>query len=490
MMDDLDLGIRALVFQPGDVRHQVLYLHLRERILNGLLRPGQQLPATRTLARDLGVARGTVALAYEHLKAEGYVDARLGAGTFVADVQLPRCPAPAPAADLVSQGGRDVAQRAFAGRTRHVETEAQVLAPFRAGTAPLDLLPRTDLARIAARIMRTAPMNAWGYGPAQGEPHLRETLAAYLRTARGLHVEADQVIITSGTQQALWVLAHVLADSAESVWMEDPGYWGAVEAFERAGLEVTSVPVDEQGLCVDEGLDRAPFAKIAYVTPTHQFPLGVTLSLPRRLALLRWAEATKAWIIEDDYDGAFWYRGAPPESLYALNTAARVLYMGSLSKIMAPAFRIGYLVAPPDLVKPLVHARAAMDRHSPTWIQHVVATFIEEGHFGRHVRRLRKTGWERQQVMLEAGAAYLSKAAALAPSDAGLHLVGRAVNRSIDDVAMADVAQAAGLCAKPLSQYYRKATAQRGWVFGYAPFAPADLTWAAQRLGKLWTAVP
>ncbi|MEM1093840.1 MAG: PLP-dependent aminotransferase family protein [Bacteroidota bacterium] len=489
-MDDLDFGTRTLAFQPGDVRHQVLYRHLRDRILSGYLRATQKLPPTRVLARDLGLARGTVALAYEQLKAEGYAEARVGAGTFVADVQLQRPVVTARAKPLVPSQQPALALRAAKARPGQADVQGASLVPFRAGTAPLDLLPRTALARIAARIMRTSPMDVWGYGPAQGEPQLREVLAAYLRASRGLYVEADRVIITSGTQQALWLMAHVLADPGETVWMEDPGYWGAVEAFERAGLTLTSVPVDGDGLCVDEALRRAPTARLAYVTPTHQFPLGATLSLARRLALLRWAEATGGWIIEDDYDGAFCYRGAPLEPLYALDTAARVLYVGSLSKVLAPAFRIGYIVAPPDLVQPLVEARTAMDRHAPAWMQRTVAAFIEEGHFGRHVRRLRKTGWDRQQAMLAAGTAHLSDVVKLVPSDTGLHLVGFATDPSADDAAMSAAAQSAGLCVKPLSMYYRQVPARRGWVFGYAPFAPADLAWAAQRLGKLWSAVP
>lgn len=489
-MDDLDFGKRTLTFGSDDLLHQVLYQHLRDRILGGHLRARQQLPPTRVLARDLNVSRGTVALAYEHLKAEGYAEARVGAGTFVADVPLRQSTAPARAKRPAPPPQRAVAKRASAMRPGQYAVQGAPLVPFRAGTAPLDLLPRTTLARIAARVMRTSPMDVWGYGPAQGEPRLRERLAAYLRTSRGLYVEAEQVIITSGTQQALWLLAHVLADPGEAVWMEDPGYGGAVEAFERAGLALASVPVDGEGLCVDQALRLAPAARLAYVTPTHQFPLGVTLSLARRLALLQWAEATKGWVIEDDYDGAFWYRGAPLEPLYALDTAARVLYVGSLSKILAPAFRIGYIVAPPDLVAPLVQARTAMDRHPPAWMQRTVAAFIEEGHFGRHVRRLRKTGWERQQAMLAAGTTHLSETVTLAPANTGLHLVGLATDPSADDASMSAAAEAAGLSAKPLSMYYRQVPARRGWVFGYAPFAPADLTWAAQRLGRLWSAVP
>ncbi|GAB5521482.1 MAG: PLP-dependent aminotransferase family protein [Rhodothermales bacterium] len=488
-MDDLDLGKRTVTFRPGEQRHQAVYQHLRDRILSGHLRPAQQLPPTRTLAEELGVARGTVTLAYEHLKAEGYAEARVGSGTFVADVVLPS-PASLPQRhSCAAASPRSISQRAQAAiRPPRFEQGAGML-PFRVGTAPLDLLPRPELARIAARIMRSAPMEVWGYGPAQGELGLREALAAYLRTARGLAVDAEQIIITAGTQQALWLIAQVLADPDDAVWAEDPGYAGAVEAFEHAGLRVASVPVDDEGLSIARGAARAPNARLAYVTPTHQFPTGATLSLARRLELLQWAEAAGAWIIEDDYDGAFWYRGAPLEPLYTLDASARVLYVGSLSKMLSPAFRIGFLVAPPDLVAPLVHARTAMDRHPPTWMQHTVATFIEEGHFGRHVRRLRKTGFERQHALLDAAEQHFGAICTLAPSDTGLHLVGHANDPAVDDVAMAYAAQAAGLHAKPLSVYYRQEQAQKGWLFGYAPFASADLRWAAQRLAKVWGAI-
>ena len=253
--------------------------------------------------------------------------------------------------------------------------------PFQPGISPIDVFPRTTLARIANSVYRSATFEQLGYGGGAGYRPFREALASYLGTTRGLACTADQIIITSGSQQSFSLTCQVLLDIGDRVWMEDPGYTGARIAFERAGQKVVPVPLDQEGLCVKTGIISAKKAKMAYVTPAHQYPAGVTMSLRRRLQLIQWASQNKSWILEDDYDGEFRYKGRPLATLHSLDPNQRVIYAGSLSKVLAPALRLGYLIVPADLIEAFTFAKTASDRHCPTIQQAIMARFITEGSY-------------------------------------------------------------------------------------------------------------
>ncbi|MDF1506347.1 PLP-dependent aminotransferase family protein, partial [Roseisolibacter sp. H3M3-2] len=320
--------------------------------------------------------------------------------------------------------------------------------PFRLGEPAVDAFPTALWARLTARRWRAGTIGL-GEGDPAGDPALRAAIATHVTAARGARCTAEQVLVVSGTQQALDLAARVLLDPGDAVWIEDPGYRGARAAFAAAGARLVPVPVDGEGLDVAAGEAAAPGARLAYVTPSHQFPLGAVMSAPRRLALLAWARRADAWVVEDDYDSEFRYGGRPLPCLQGLDAerrapgeSARVVYVGTFNKTLAPGLRMGYVVVPDALADAMRAARAASDRFAPTIAQGVLADFIGEGHYARHVRRARAAYAERQAALLEAAARELDALLALAPDAAGLHLVGRlpAGVRDVDAVAAASAA--------------------------------------------------
>ena len=457
--------------------HRQLADGLRARMADGRLGPGQRLPSTRALAADLGVARGTVVAAYDQLQAEGYLAARTGAGTFVADA-LPeafflRARPAAPPTDaaeaeppVVSARARAVAQAAapydIPGPVR----------PLRPCLAPLDRFPTEAWARRTAATVRELPTEALGYGDPQGYGPLREALAGYLGAARGVRCTADQIVVTGGSQQALRLVAQVLLDAGDRAWVESPGYGGVRAALADVGAEAVAVPVDDEGLVVAEGVRRAPGARLAVVAPAHQFPLGVTLSHARRAALLDWAETRGGWIVEDDYDGEYRYDGPPLATLHALDPR-RVLYVGTVSKVLAPALRIGYVVAPPGLVGPLVRAKAAADGHGPTLAQATLAGFIADGSFGRHLRRMRRAAASHRDVLVDA---LREGGLDVTPPVAGLHL-----HLPLPPTPPADlvVERAA---AKGVTVVAAQGERGAGLALGFAAFRAGQIRWAVRQL--------
>jgi GntR family transcriptional regulator/MocR family aminotransferase len=313
---------------------------------------------------------------------------------------------------------------------------------------------------------------------------LRETIAAHLGEARAVRCEASQVIVVTGAQQAVDLAARVLLDPGDTAWVEDPGYQGARGALVAAGIRLAPVPVDREGLDVRRGAREGPGARLVYVTPSHQYPLGVTMSLNRRLALLEWASASGAWILEDDYDSEYRYAGRPLAALQGLDTAGRVIYAGTFSKVLFPALRLGYLVVPPDLVDAFVAARALADRHSPSVTQAALADFIDGGHFARHVRRTRALYAERQAALVRAARRSLGGVLEVAPAEAGMHLMGWLV-AGLDDRAAARAALTRNVDAPPLSGF-RVRPARRGerggLVLGYAAYTPREIDDACGRL--------
>lgn len=509
----------ALPLEPGEARplYRQVYDGLREAILAGRLRPGERLPSTRTLAAELGVARNTVVLAYEQLRTEGYVVGARGGGTRVREA-LPdallhvrpgprraagpaRARAAAPgkgeAGASATGGARPAPPAGDAGSARQgggarLSARGAMLAaagaglaqagrtepvPFRLGVPALDVFPRRLWARLTARDWRRGGPYL-GDADAGGERALREAIAWYVTHSRGARCTADQVFVVSGTQQGLDIAARVLLDPGDAVWVEDPGYPYAHTVLAVAGARLVPVTVDDEGLDVAAGERAAPTARLAYVTPSHQFPLGAVMSVSRRLMLLAWARRAEAWVVEDDYDSEFRYAGRPLPCLQGLDAErqdaagpARVLYIGTFSKTLAPALRLGYLIVPDALVDAFRAARAVLDRHAPTLAQGVLADFIAGGHYARHVRRMRTLYAERQAALLAAAEAELEGLLTLTPDPAGLHVVGR-LAPGLDAEAAAAAAEAEGVRVYPVSRYALSPDAQdrSGLILGYAGF--------------------
>jgi len=310
---------------------------------------------------------------------------------------------------------------------------------------------------------------------------LREAVAAYLGAARAVRCEPEQVIVVAGAQQALDLAARVLTDAGDSVWVEEPGYLGAKGALAAAGARLVPVPLDEEGLSVEAGARLAPAARLIYASPSHQYPTGVTMSLSRRLALLEWAGRAGAWVLEDDYDSEYRYAGRPLAALQGLDREQRVVYLGTFSKVLFPALRIGYIVVPEDLVDAFRAARSLSDRHSPTVEQAVLADFIVEGHFARHIRRMRALYAERQAALVAAGREELGGLLELRPADAGLHLTGL-LPAGVSDREASLAAEARGVEAQPLSAFHLGPARRAGLVLGYAAYDGREIREGARQL--------
>ena len=480
----LPVDLTGIRLDPARGLSRQLYQALRERILDGRLGGRTRLPASRDLAGLLGVSRNTVSRAFDQLYAEGYIEGRVGAGTFVADL---REPSPRSAADSTPGPAHGPALRLLAEHRLNPRPAGPPRA-FRVGVPAFDLFPFETWARLSARFWRRPPPEALGYGDPAGDWRLRELVAAYLRSSRGLTCTPEQVLITCGSQQAISLCAQLLLQAGERVAIENPGYRAAGHAFAVAGARLCGVPVD------DEGLDTAALqalgtCRLAYVTPSHQYPTGVTLSLARRLELLAWAERHDAWVIEDDYDGEYRYRGVPLAPLAALDRSGRVLYVGTFCKIAFPALRLGYLVLPPELVEPFAQRRALDMRHSEIGSQAVMAEFIAAGHFQRHVRRMREAARMRRDALLQ-GWPQVPGCAPLPAVEAGLHLSVRveSLQRETELVA---AALAAGVEVSALSGYWLADSItppdqRAGLVLGFAAVPEAQIGAALQALRKAW----
>lgn len=423
---------------PADTLPVYRQIHegLKTAIADGRLPPGTPLPSTRGLSGDLGVARSTVVMAYDQLRAEGWVEASVGSATRVS-ARPPSAERPTP----LSRPDRSAAERSeeapaplppmLSRRVRRQEAlrvDARIRAPrairaFRCGNPALDLFPLATWGRLLAQQWRSVRPAQLGYSDPFGVRELREAIAGYLAAARGLQCEPEQVMITAGSQQALDLAARVLLDPGDEAWIEDPGFPGLRGVLLGNDVRTIDVRVDDDGLCVEEARARAPGARAAFVTPSNHMPLGVALSLPRRLALLEWAAGANAWIIEDDYASELRYAAHPLAALQSIDLDGRVVYCGTFSKALLPALRIGYLVVPPSLVRAFAVGRTYMDYHSPYLEQATLAAFIREGHFDRHVRRMRVVYGERQQRLLDALRRRLGDRITVREADAGLELI-------------------------------------------------------------------
>ena len=477
----------ALDPKASDSLSRQIYRSLRDGILAGRLAAGLRLPSTRALAIDLGVSRNTVVTAFDQLLAEGYVESRVGRGTRVSHTMpehllharaRPRART-TPTAPANTPSARGTLLVEHARRKSAVE---EGIVPFAPGVPALDLFPWPTWARLVATRGRDLGADSAGYADSLGYGPLREAVARYVGVARGVTCTADQVVIVGGSQQGLDLVARVVTDPGDSAWIEDPGYHGAFGAFAAAGLHVTGVPVDADGMSVAAGRVGAPTARLIYVTPSHQFPLGVTMSLSRRLELLAAAGDMQAWIVEDDYDSEFRYVSRPLTALQGLDTEGRVVYVGTFSKVMFPALRIGFVIAPHSLLPALTAARQFAGTQQAVLEQMVLADFIGDGHFERHVRRMRAVYAERQRFLLEALRAECDGLIDAAPAGSGMHLVGW-LPGEVDDADVSRRAAARGVDAIPLSAFaVGRGAGRPGVLLGYAHVDPTAMFSAARRL--------
>jgi GntR family transcriptional regulator/MocR family aminotransferase len=459
-----------------------LYAQLREAILTGRVEAGTRLPASRVLAAELGVSRNTVVAAYTRLTDEGYAHARGGAGVYVASV----LPEDAAFAALASPDALETMPPVLSARGRQLaamglEEGSACPVPFVADVPAFDVFPLESWIRLMARSWRQVQPDMLGYAPAAGHAPLREVIAQNLRATRFLRAAGSDVIMTSGSQQSLDLLARVLLDPGESVWVEEPGYAGGRSAFTAAGARLVPVPVDAEGLSVQEGRRRDPSPRLIFVTPSHQYPLGVTMSMARRVELLAFAQSCGALVVEDDYDSEFRYAGTTLPALQSMDRAGRVFYLGTFSKSLLPTFRLGVLVPPPAYAAVFASAKSVIDRHPPLLEQVTLLSFMRSGQFAAHIRRMRRIYRERQTVLVEEITRQMGEVLHMEPSDAGVHLIGT-LKDGRDDRAFCAGARACGILLRPLSDTYLGPPARQGVLFGFAAIPPRRIVAAVGRL--------
>jgi GntR family transcriptional regulator/MocR family aminotransferase len=467
--------------------HQQIYDSFRHRIIQRELRAGELIPSSRRLARELRVSRLPVLNAYAQLLAEGYFESRVGAGTFIA-TSLPAPHQSLGAATVRSEhaSGR-ISSRAAAMPPYQRPVWAGSLGPFQIGQPDLHSFPMDIWSRLIARYSRRVQVKGLQYGDPMGLPELRETIAAYLRTARGVRCEAGQIMIVSGSQQALDLTTRVIVDPGAAVWVEEPGYWLVHHVLRAAGCRSVPVPVDGEGVNVDAGIRLNRKARAAFVAPSHQYPLGVTMSATRRLQLLEWAQRAGAWIVEDDYDSEYRYNSKPIASLQGMDHHDRVIYIGSFSKVMFPALRLGYIVIPFALVERFAAMRQSMDLCPSHIPQAVMLEFIREGHFARHIRRMRPVYAERREVLATELARAFGENAEMIGEEAGLHLT-LLLPKLRNDQQIAARAAKDALWLSPLSASYVGKSPRRGFVLGFGNTRANQIAAAVRQLRGLCAA--
>ena len=474
-------------------RRLAVYQQLRGAIDAGTFAPGSRLPPSREQAIALGVSRNTLLWALERLRAEGYVRARVGDGSYVSEAlaragtalgdgpdTASRQPLPPPASgpQALSRRGVLISDTGLAWQPPLAPASAFRIGAPDTASFPFALWDR--LQRQASTAQRQA--RAQYLDPA-GLPALREAIAQWLWVSRGVRCDAAQVLVTSGSQQAIDLVARLLLDPGDQVLVEDPGYGGIRASLASHGAQVRPVPVDGDGLCIDAASQRWPAARLAVVTPTHQYPLGQHMSLDRRLALIAWARGQGAWLVEDDYDGEFQYGPHRTPALCSLPHGGRVLYIGTFSKSLHPGLRLGFIVLPTGLLPAFAAAKALSDRHSPGETQAALARFITDGHLLRHLRRMRDLYRQRQGRLIQGLADASDGALRLAAQPHGMHLTAE-IDARQDDQWLSQQAAALGVWVAPLSRYALQSP-RRGWLFGYAAYGEAETAGALGRIAPL-----
>lgn len=475
-MDNFDIQtvLNGSIIRRGKTPlfHQI-YERIREAILARRLKTGSQLPPTRVLAQELNVSRNTVINAFEQLIAEGYLVGKLGAGTFVTEklpddllqarvekIDLPR----KKSVRSISKRGKLLTEIPVT-----FSPDSSKVRAFQTGFTATREFPADIWTRTVGRALRKMPrknLDYLDYDKLQGYFPLREAIARYLGTSRGLICEPEQILMVAGSQQGLDLTARVLFDKGDDVWIEDPNYRGALGALLGAEANVIPVPLDREGINIEAGKRMSKLPRAVYVTPSHHFPLGVVMSLSRRLELLEWSSRNSVWIVEDDYDSEFRYDGKSIAALQGLDSDNRVIYIGTFSKVMFPALRLGYLVVPSDLLESFAKALLFTSVHTPMLEQIAMTDFINEGHFGRHIRKMRKIYAERQKILVEEIREKLGDFLEVREDEAGMHIIVW-LKEGYDDSELSRRAAEKNINVSPLSFYCIKEKLPGGLILGY-----------------------
>jgi GntR family transcriptional regulator/MocR family aminotransferase len=462
-----------------------IYMQVRQGVLAGVLAPGMRLPSSRVMAKELGAARASVVAAYEQLLAEGYADGRARSGTYVS----------AELTGLIAHPATSRQVRRPA-RTRAVPVPAQAFAEFAQSTAQADERPfntgRTLVdartvevwRKLTHRAVRCFGAQELGYTDPCGFIGLRTSICEYLRTARAVRCEPEQIVITAGTQHAIDIAIRVLLSPGDEVWVEDPGYFLTHRQLMLAKAQLRPIPVDGQGMKIDAGIRVAPRAGAVFVTPSHQFPTGVQLSMARRLELLAWARGAAAYIVEDDYVSEFRYGGPPLASLQGLDDDDRVVYVGTLNKALFPGLRLGYAVVPSALLAAFVSARYLIDRQPPSLYQAVAAEFLSEGHFTAHIRRMRSRYREQRDALATTLTRRAGDHLRVDVPDQGMHLIAY-LEEGTPDLAIESAARNSGIIVRAMSRFYLKARVRPGLMLGFSGFPRQLIVPAAVRLAGI-----
>ena len=464
--------------------HKQIYDGFLSVIVHGNMRPGQRVPSSRTLSIELGISRIPVLNAYAQLLAEGYFESRKGAGTFVSE-SLPEsltiCEDKTPQPTQANSGPRPVARRALLLSRYDRAPWVGGFGAFSVHQPAFDHFPFPIWSSLITRHSKSPRFSQIHNTDPRGSETCREAICTYLRTARAVHCDPSQVMVVAGSQQALEISARVLLGNGSPVWIEEPGYRLARSVFQGAGCRLVPVPVDEDGMNVSAGIKQCAKARAAYVTPSHQYPLGSTMSASRRMQLLNWAQVTGSWIIEDDYDSEYRFESMPISSLQGLDRNARVIYIGTFSKVLFPSLRLGYIVIPPDLVDHFVAVRVAMDIFPPYLHQEAITDFMREGHFARHIRRMRLLYSERRTALVESIREQFGSRLEIHGSQAGMHLAVT-LPKGLSDREIATRAARKGLWLWPLSPSYLGAVPRQGFILGFGNTAAEDMSHAVAQM--------
>jgi GntR family transcriptional regulator/MocR family aminotransferase len=462
-----------------------LYNWFQRAIVEGRLQAGQRIPSSRSLAKELAISRIPVLTAYQQLHAEGYLETFTGAGTCVA-AAIPQeafKPVASPPRRAIRKAAAKFSARLDAVLSLVPDPE-QPNAAFRVSQPALDHFPNEIWSSLLTRHSRHPARQHLAYGGPMGDLGFRQAIADYLGAARAVACEASQIMIVAGSQHGLQIATHALLNQGDRVWMEEPGYPGAHRAFAIAGIRVVPVAVDRDGLDVEAGMRRAPDARAAYITPSHQYPMGMTMSATRRMQLLNWAARAGSWIIEDDYDSEYRFAGHPIAALQGLGADDRVIYAGTFSKVLFPALRVGYLVIPKALVAGFAAARDAIDLFPSTLFQTALADFITEGHFARHIRRMRMLYMERRACLIAEIERQLGPRLQIVSAEAGLHLVGL-LKPGLDDQAVSRQAAALGIAVLPLSMCHLEKPKRPGLILGYGGTDARQIEAGVRQLARI-----
>jgi GntR family transcriptional regulator/MocR family aminotransferase len=467
--------------------HRQLYEELRQAILSGRLSQGQRIPSTRSLAKSLGISRTTVTQSYEQLLSEGYVQSIMGSGTYVC-AQLPDDllhPTPVESTQKIarppialSKYAMDLAQTDIS-----LMKEPNIQISFRYGRPAFDQFPIQIWRQLLSRHCRANPEWLDYATDPLGHKPLREAIARYLSRSRAVQCEPDQIMLTNGTQQALYLVMRLLIDPGDAIALEDPGYLSARRIFLSQGAKLVPIGVDRSGIVVKDLANYSSDIKLVYVTPSHQFPTGAILSLPRRLELLAWAQQTGALILEDDYDSEYRYGDRPIPALQGLDRSHSVIYIGTFSKVLFPSLRIGYLVLPPSLVSLFARAKWLSDRQLPLLEQQVLTDFIEQGYLERHIRQMRSLYDRRRQVIVQALKAYFGERATILGEKAGIHLMVR-LQTHLTDAEIIQRAAEVGVGMMSAQPHYLNASSTGEFIFGYSELTEQQLQEGIRRLAE------